>query len=74
VEAEEAEERGRWTVTLLERAVRKLTDKMSVDVQLGWDAANHLHVWGFHEAKLELEDVKGRIPLIRRLVELTEKT
>lgn len=74
VEVKDAEERGRWTVTLLERAVRKLTDKLGVDVLLGWDAANHLHVWGFHEAKLEAEDVKGRMPIIRRLVELTEKT
>jgi hypothetical protein len=72
-EVRDAEERGRWTATLLERSVRKLTSKMGVDVQLGWDAANHLHVWGFHEAKLEAEDVKARIPLIRRLIELTEK-
>jgi hypothetical protein len=70
-EVNEAEEKGRWTVTLLERAVRKLSDKMGIDVQLGWDAANYLHVWGFHEAKLEVEDVKARIPLIRRLIELT---
>ncbi len=73
-EAEAAEERGRWTVTLLERAVRKLAEKLGVDVQLGWDAATHLHVWGFHETKLEVEDVKGRIAIIRRLIELTEKT
>jgi len=73
-EVKDAGEKGRWTVTLLERAVRKLTDKIGIDVQLGWDAANHLHVWGFHEVKLEVEDVKARIPLIRRLIELTEKT
>jgi hypothetical protein len=70
-EVNEAEEKGRWTVTLLERAVRKLSNKMGIDVQLSWDAANYLHVWGFHEAKLEVEDVKARIPLIRRLIELT---
>jgi hypothetical protein len=73
-EAKEAEGKGRWTVALLERAVRKLADKLGTDVQLGWDAASHLHVWGFHEAKLEVEDVKARIPLIKRLVELAEKT
>jgi hypothetical protein len=73
-EVKDAEGRGMWTVTLLERAVRRLTDKLGMDVQLGWDAANHLHVWGFHEAKLEVEDVKARIPLIRRLIDLTEKT
>ena len=73
-EVKDAEEKGRWTVTLHERAVRKLSDKMGMDVQLGWDAANHLHIWGFHEAKLETEDVKARIPLIKRLIELTVKT
>lgn len=73
-EAKEAEGEGRWTGALLERAVRRLADKLGMDVQLGWDAASHLHVWGFHEAKLEVEDVKARIPLIKRLVELAEKT
>ncbi|MBS7611727.1 PaREP1 family protein [Candidatus Bathyarchaeota archaeon] len=72
-EAKAAEERGRWTVTLLEKAVRKLTNKLGIDVQLGWDAANHLHVWGFHEAKLDREDVEARIPIIRRLIELLEE-
>ncbi|MEM4488588.1 MAG: PaREP1 family protein [Desulfurococcaceae archaeon] len=43
-----AEERGRWTVTLLERAVEALTGKLGVDVRIGWDAANYLHIWGFH--------------------------
>jgi hypothetical protein len=70
-EAKEAEEKGRWTVTLLEKAVRKLSDKISIDVQIGWDAANYLHVFGFHEAKLEVENVKARLPLIKRLIELT---
>ena len=69
-EVKEAEEKGRWTVTLLEKAVRKLSDKISIDVQIGWDAANYLHVFGFHEAKLEVENVKARIPLIKRLIEL----
>jgi hypothetical protein len=70
-EVKEAEEKGRWTVTLLEKAVRKLSDKISIDVQIGWDSANYLHVFGFHEAKLEVENVKARIPLIKRLIELT---
>jgi hypothetical protein len=70
-EVKEAEEKGKWTVTLLEKAVRKLSDKISIDVQIGWDAASYLHVWGFHEAKLEAENVKARIPLIKRLMELT---
>jgi len=36
--------------------------------------ANYLHVWGFHKAKLDVEDVKRRIPIIRRLVDLAQKT
>jgi hypothetical protein len=72
-EAKAAEERGRWTVTLLEKAVGELTDKFGIDIENGWDAANHLHVWGFHEIKLDLEDVKRRIPKIRRLIEMTTK-
>ncbi|MBS7611257.1 PaREP1 family protein [Candidatus Bathyarchaeota archaeon] len=72
-ESKTAEERGRWTVTLLERAVGKLVDKIGIDVQLEWDAANYLHVWGFHEAKLDAEDVRRRMPIIKKLIELTEK-
>jgi hypothetical protein len=70
-EVKEAEEKERWTVTLLEKAVRKLFDKISIDVQICWDSANYLHVWGFHEANLEAENVKARLPLIKRLIELT---
>lgn len=73
-EVKAAEERGRWTVVLLEKAVGKLVKELNVDVELGWDAANYLHIWGFHELKLDAEDVKRRIPIIKRLVELAEKT
>ncbi|MEM1570407.1 MAG: PaREP1 family protein [Candidatus Bathyarchaeia archaeon] len=66
-ESKTAEERGRWTVTLLERAVGKLVDKIGIDVQLGWDIANYLHAWGFHEAKLDAEDVRRRMPIIKKL-------
>jgi len=34
----------------------------------------HLHVLGFHEAKLDEEDVEGRMPIIKRLVESLGKT
>lgn len=72
-EVKAAEEKGRWTVTLLEKAVGKLINKLGMDIGVGWDAANYLHVWGFHEAKLDVEAVKRREPMIKRLVELTGK-
>lgn len=68
-----AEEKGRWTVALLEKAVGKLVDKLGMDVEFGWTEANYLHIWGFHELKLDTEDIKRRVSMIKRLVELTEK-
>lgn len=72
-EVKDAEERGRWTLTLLEKAVGKLVNKLSADVEFGWDAANYLHIWGFHEVKLDVEDVKRRLPTIKKLIELSRK-
>jgi hypothetical protein len=68
-----SEEEGRWTVTLLEKAVGKLVERLGMDVEQAWDSANYLHIWGFHETRLDAEDVKRRILIIRRLVELTKK-
>jgi len=72
-EAKTAEEKGRWTITLLEKAVGKIMDKAGIDIELGWAEANYLHVLGFHELKLDVEDVKRRVPIIKRLIQLTEK-
>jgi len=73
-EVKTAEEKGRWTVTLLEKAVGKLVEKFGMDVEIAWAEANYLHIWGFHETKLDIEDVKRRIPTIRKLIVLTKKT
>ena len=69
-EVKAAEERGRWTTALLEKAVGKLVERVGLDIQLGWDAANYLHVWGFHEARLDVSDVERRVPIVERLVKL----
>ncbi|MEM2321096.1 MAG: PaREP1 family protein [Candidatus Bathyarchaeia archaeon] len=66
-----ASEKGRWTVTLLEKAVGKLTDKLGSDIGAAWDSANYLHVWGFHETKLDAEDIKRRIPIIEKLIKVS---
>jgi len=73
-EVKDAEERGRWTVTLLERAVRGLAERLGRAVVDSWNGANYLHVWGFHEAKLDTEAVKIRMPAIESLIETTKKT
>ncbi len=53
-------ERGRWTVTDLEKAVLRISERVGEWFRRVWDEANYLHVWGFHEAKLDSEDVKAR--------------
>jgi hypothetical protein len=63
------EERGRWTVADLEKAVLKSSERLGGWVRQSWDAAWVLHVWGFHEARLDAEDVKARAPDVERLVE-----
>ena len=66
-EVKVAEGKGRWTVTLLEKAVGKLTDKLGMDVEVGWAEANYLHTGGFHEVKLDVTDVERRVPMIKSL-------
>jgi hypothetical protein len=61
-------ERGRWTVTELEKAVRAASEKLGRWFRGSWDAANYLHVWGFHEAKLEPSDVRDRLSDVERMV------
>jgi len=59
---------GRWTVADLEKAVLRSSERLGW-LRQSWDAAWVLHVWGFHEARLDAEDVKARVPDVERLVE-----
>jgi len=61
--------RGRWTLADLEKTARAAGRGISEDIYIGWDRANYLHVWGSHEAKLDAEDVKARIPYIEKMIE-----
>jgi hypothetical protein len=70
----EVKSRGRWVMTDLERAARTLSKRIGEEFYIGWDRANYLHIWGFHEAKLESEAVKSRIPYIKRMVESLKNT
>jgi len=65
--------RGRWTVTDLEKVVRRASEVLGEELGIAWDAANYLHVWGFHEAKLGPESVKARIPYIEKMLKLVEE-
>ena len=71
---EKVEERGRWTVTELDKAASRISGKLGEWFSAAWDRANYLHVWGFHEAKLDSDSVKERAPDIERMVLEAKKT
>ena len=62
------EERGRWTVAELERAVEEIGERVGSWFGEAWDRAWALHVWGFHEAKLDARAVGLRAPYVERMV------
>ena len=66
-------ERGRWTVTELEKAVIEISRRIGKWFRQSWDTANYLHVWGFHEMKLDAEDVKDRLPDIEKMIQEAQK-
>ena len=69
---ERVESKGRWTVTDLERAVRAL-DKRVPGARAWWDSASYLHVWGFHEAKLDIDSVRARVGDVKKLLEVVKR-
>ena len=71
-EHEEAREKGRWTAPLLFGAVRRLSERANPEILNLWHAAWFLHVEGFHEARLDIEEVKFRLKFIEELVKLVE--
>ena len=66
--------RGRWTVTDLEKATRLISKSVGRWFREAWDAANYLHIWGFHEAILDKDAIMERMDYIERMVEETKKT
>ncbi len=67
------EEKGRWTVSYLEKAVEAISERLGGWFLQSWDNAWALHVWGFHEAKLDSKAVEIRLPYIKRMVLEAEK-
>jgi hypothetical protein len=67
------EKRGRWTVTDLEKAVKEISRRVDELFISLWDHAWVLHVWGFHEAKLDSESVKMRIKYVESMLEKTRR-
>ncbi|ADY00781.1 PaREP1 domain containing protein [Vulcanisaeta moutnovskia 768-28] len=64
-EAKEALSKGRWTVSLLDNAASKLGEI----VERAWDAAYFLHINGFHEVRIGIDEVRRRVKYITPLIE-----
>jgi hypothetical protein len=70
---EDVERSGRWSVGKLEKAVLRISERLGDWFSAAWDRAWTLHVWGFHEAKFDPEDVRARLPDIERMVSEARK-
>lgn len=68
-EAGEARGKGRWTLGLLDKAARRLAEIVDARILDDWDHAFFLHVEGFHEARLSVDQVKARAGYVRELAE-----
>ncbi|WP_052886701.1 MULTISPECIES: PaREP1 family protein [Archaea] len=69
-----AAKEGAWWTRLLNRASEGAAEKLGIEeLALWWKAAYYLHVEGFHEARLDSEDVKRNYRYIEALVTTTEK-
>ncbi|GAB6946364.1 PaREP1 family protein [Vulcanisaeta sp. JCM 16161] len=72
-ENQQAIKEGSWYTHLLLKACSRLSKTLGDWVLDGWNAGYSLHVWGFHEAKLTIEDVEPLIERVHRMVEETAK-
>ncbi|MHA1616329.1 MAG: PaREP1 family protein [Candidatus Njordarchaeales archaeon] len=66
-------ERGRWTVTDLDKAARKLSKKLGKWVLYALSQAWDLHVWGYHEGKLDKEAIEERLPDIEKIINYVKR-
>ncbi|MBB5254253.1 PaREP1 family protein [Sulfurisphaera ohwakuensis] len=72
-EYQQAIKEGRWYTYNLGHAAAKLSLKLGDWVKAGWNSAYVLHVWGFHEAKFDLDTVKIMISDIERMIREARK-
>ena len=63
------DEKDRRTVAELEKAVGAISERLGKWFRVAWDEANYLHVWGFHEAKLDANAIKVRQSNIEKIIE-----
>lgn len=73
-EYEKAVREGRWWTQLLGKAARRLSKRFSEPrLTDAWARAYDIHIWGFHEAKYGVEDIREDLQYAKWLVEYVKK-
>lgn len=72
-EHHQAVKEGRWYTHWLGSAVNKLMRTLGNWVLSGWTSAYFLRVWGFHEAKLGVDDIISYVDEVERMIKEAEK-
>lgn len=68
-EYEKAEKDGRWRSYLLGKAAGRLSDNLKEkEIGNAWARAFEIHVWGFHEGKYGVEEIKRNVPYVEWIV------
>ena len=73
-EYEEAMREGRWWTQLLGKSARKLSKILKEPkIEQTWAIAYDIHVWGFHEAKYSIDDIKDDVKYVEWIVKYTKE-
>ncbi|BDB99899.1 PaREP1 family protein [Saccharolobus caldissimus] len=72
-EHQQALKEGRWYTYLLSKAANTLSSTLGDKIIKGWSSAYLLHVLGFHEAKLNVKDIKSYINAVKEIIEEASK-
>ncbi|MFN3805160.1 MAG: PaREP1 family protein [Pyrobaculum sp.] len=72
-EYQQAQREGRWYTYMLFKAAVTISTSLGRWVLDGWNSAYSLHVWGFHENKLDVEEVKTAMEKIKQMLEETKR-
>ena len=68
-ELDEVRRRGKWDTWLLGKAATSLAERLGEErVRIAWSIAYDIHVWGFHEARYGVREVKHALPYIEWLL------
>jgi len=72
-ETQEARRNGRWFTWLLGSAARSVANRLGrPEIVETWALAYDVHVWGFHEAKYNVDNVAWGLAYIERLLKITK--